>query len=168
MNFTPTASRIDQPKTYGVVSVDLVPIWRALSKVALNALCHLAGPDVARLPRFDGARRFVLEGTGEEHFVQWLEEDEPERHILSRFAEAGDHVLVLWVGMPTVVVLSLYGRPLAMIALDPDESGCAVKKPEDVSAAIVFNRSPRTHEVVRLRDDIIGFSHRFKMLPWRD
>ena len=151
------------------IAVDLGAAERALAKTALNFVCSVIGPEVARGPQFDELRAFALRSpysAKRAGFVGWTYGDANPtataafKDMASRFTEQGKHSLVLADvdGMPMVVVI-LYERPFAVVRLTRVPTAGAL--PADTVVAGVFDYANRTHEILRLAEDPLAFAARF-------
>jgi hypothetical protein len=160
----------EQPSVQTLIAVNFGHIERAAAKSAVNFLCKVAGPVVARGPAFESIRTFAslpnLEGPSK--FVEWLDHSKKgDAGFLSTFAVEGCHTLLLlnaehW---PCVFMI-LYGRPFMQIRLTQVPMPGVL--PWNTMVLAVFDYREKTHDVVSMAADPIGFGQRFSLFPGRD
>jgi hypothetical protein len=144
------------------IKLNFGSISRALAKSALNFICKILGPEVARAEDFDGLRDFALTGAGDwEKWFRLVDQQDSDGafRVLRLFAKPKRHTVVLLPDPNQVVGFILYGRPFAFIRLSQVAEKPLVS-PSHLIAA-VFDYERRTFEVHALHKDPIAFAETF-------
>lgn len=117
---------------------DPVPLARALFKIGLGLVARDAGPEVALLPRYDAARRFILgDGTMPNHlFIP--RQCQPHAQIRTWWLPADEHTLMALDFFGVVFAFNLDATPLALPPeVGPDVVGSFWLGSADEGAAAV-------------------------------
>jgi hypothetical protein len=135
---------------------------RAVAKAALNFVCSVVGPLVARGEPFDAIRAFAHGGAGA-GFVHWVFGKNVDPKFLgmaAQFTRAGHHSFVLTqVQHVPLLAIVLYERPLAVVRMTPGPRRKAL--PPDTVVVGLFDYKAKTHEIVKMADDPLEFGKRF-------
>jgi hypothetical protein len=159
----------ERPGVLATLSVNFDHIERAVAKVALNWVCKIAGPVIARSPAFDRLRVFALLPIldGKNGFVVWYDRAETDKtSVLSKLAVEGRHSLALLsAGDTPCVFLALYGRPFMLVQLTYGPAPGVL--PQNPAVVALFDYRNKTHEIVSAADAPLAFIRRFSMRPKR-
>lgn len=141
---------INQPIITSRVERNFLEIERAIIKTAINYVCRVLGPDVARCPQLDGLRAHALKGTHLAGVVDLCHDETPAQGLLGDICNSNEHALCLIGSESRTIVLQLFeGRLWHTIDL-----GTIPVIPNREFLATVFDPIGRTYET---RDWILNY-----------
>jgi hypothetical protein len=147
------------------ISFPFGDVERAVAKTALNFVCSVVGPTVARGSAFDAIRAFALSGVGG-GFVHWVFGQKVDPNFLkmaAQFTRSGHHTLVLTqLQHVPLLAMVLYERPFAFVRLTQQPARGAL--PADTVVVGLFDYKSKTHEIVKMADDPNEFGRRFSFV----
>lgn len=163
---TPRSRTSQNVRVESRVSINFGGVQRATAKVALNSLCYLVGPDIARDELFDPIREYVLHGSGaiENDFVVLISKENGDDYF-QKFVADDAHAIMFVPGAPSAIMIALYGLPFALVWLNPHGRNAPTSLSSTSHALLLVNFETGQSEVVRMEDDPISFGHRFKLFP---
>lgn len=156
----PSSGKIEQPYVSGVIRRDFAKIERAVAKIAINYVCKMFGPEVARCSELAALRSYAHDGEQRCNSVYLVYEKPEAREFeeLCRGACAADeHALILLTSNGSASVLQfLEGRFFHLIEL-----GGIPGVPSDHIVVTAFNPQTRTHKTnsVDLYEPLINARH---------
>lgn len=150
-----------RPYIYTRIEIPFGVIERVSVKIAINLVCRVVGPLVARHPALADARRYARYGDpaalGTYLVQQWGTGAEARDPFLLAIARPSRHTLLFCIAQGTpIVVIALYGRPFATIRLTTTPAPDLV--PAGYVAAVLFDYDSRHHEIVCLPEETGAFA----------